>query len=50
MEGTQAVIIVWKNLEAFQAAANPVFASGAYQNFAKNIEVSAYFASTPVKG
>lgn len=49
MEDTQAVIIVWKNLESFQAAANPVFASDTYQNFAKNLEVSAYFASAPVK-
>jgi hypothetical protein len=49
MEGTQAVIIVWENIEAFQAAANPIFASDAYQNFAKNLEVSAYFASAPVK-
>lgn len=49
LEGTQAVIIVWESIEAFQAAANPVFASDTYQNFAKNLEVSAYFASAPVK-
>lgn len=48
MEGAQAVIIVWKDIESFQAAANPVFASEPYQNFAKNVEVSAYFASAPL--
>lgn len=48
-ENTQAVIIVWDNAEDFQAAAQPIFASDEYQNFAKNLEVSAYFASTPVE-
>lgn len=48
-EGTQAVIIVWENAEDFQAAANPIFASEEYQNFSKNLDVSTYFASTPVK-
>ncbi|MEQ8706746.1 MAG: hypothetical protein RIC19_22625 [Phaeodactylibacter sp.] len=47
-EGTQAVIIVWDSLEDFQSAANPIFASAPYQDFAKNVEVSAYFASAPV--
>jgi hypothetical protein len=48
-ENTQAVIIVWNNAQAFQAAATPVFASEEYQNFSKNLEVSAYFASSPIQ-
>lgn len=48
-ENTQAVIIVWQNAEAFQAAANPIFASTEYNNFAQNLEVSAYFATSPTK-
>lgn len=46
-EGTQAVVIVWENAAAFQAAAGPIFASPEYADFAKNLEVSAYFASSP---
>jgi hypothetical protein len=48
-ENTQAVIIVWENAEQFQAAAQPVFGSKAYQNFAENIEVESYFASFSVQ-
>lgn len=48
-ENTQAVIIVWESVEAFQAAANPVFASSEYQTFAANVNVETYFASLPVK-
>lgn len=48
-EGVQAVIIVWENAEVFQAAANPIFASAEYGNFAQNLEVSTYFASSPIK-
>ncbi|MEZ4984697.1 MAG: hypothetical protein R2795_06630 [Saprospiraceae bacterium] len=49
-EGVQAVIIVWDNVEDFQKAANPIFGSTEYQNFASNLEVSAYFATFPVMG
>lgn len=44
---TQAVIIVWENAPKFQSAATPVFASSEYQEFAKNLEVETYFASSP---
>ena len=46
-ENTQAVIIVWENIEKFQAAAQPVFASQAYADFASLIDVKTYFASIP---
>ncbi|WP_027003063.1 hypothetical protein [Hugenholtzia roseola] len=48
-QGVQAVIIVWENATAFQKAANPIFGTPEYQNFAQNLEVSAYFASSPLK-
>lgn len=48
-ENTQAVVIVWESTEVFQNAANPIFASTEYNNFAQNLEVSTYFASSPVK-
>ncbi len=47
-EGVQAVIIVWENVAVFQAAAGSIFASTEYGNFAKNLDVSAYFASNPI--
>lgn len=46
-EGTQAVIIVWDNAEKFQAAAQPIFGSTEYAEFAENLEVEVYFASSP---
>lgn len=46
-ENTQAVVIVWENAEAFQAAATPIFATEEYQNFAEVIDVETYFASAP---
>lgn len=46
-ENTQAVIIVWSDLEAFQAAATPVFGSREYQQFAANLDVETYFATFP---
>lgn len=48
-DNTQAVIIVWENAEKFQAAAQPIFGTEEYQNFAANLEVETYFASSPVK-
>jgi hypothetical protein len=48
-ERTQAVIIVWKNAEQFQAAATPIFGTKEYQEFAENLEVETYFAAFPVK-
>lgn len=48
-ENTQAVIIVWENPEKFQAAAEPIFGTKEYQEFAANLEVEAYFASMPLK-
>jgi len=48
-ENTQAVIIVWENAEKFQAAAQPVFASDEYQQFAANLDVETYFASSPIE-
>lgn len=48
-EGVQAVIIVWENIDDFQAAATPIFGSAEYQKFAGNLEVSAYFATSPVR-
>ncbi|MEZ4848455.1 MAG: hypothetical protein R3B93_07525 [Bacteroidia bacterium] len=48
-ENTQAVIIVWENVEKFQAAATPIFGSTEYQEFAGNLDVETYFASSPVK-
>lgn len=48
-ENTQAVIIVWENTEKFQAAATPIFGTQEYQNFAANLDVETYFASSPTK-
>lgn len=48
-ENTQAVIIVWENAEKFQAAATPIFATKEYQEFAANLEVETYFATSPAK-
>jgi hypothetical protein len=48
-ENTQAVIIVWENSEKFQAAAEPIFGSVAYHNFAAKIDVQTYFATSPTK-
>lgn len=48
-ENTQAVVIVWENIEKFQSAANPIFGSKEYQEFANLIEVKTYFASFPIK-
>ncbi len=48
-ENTQAVIIVWENAEKFQAAAQPIFGTTEYQEFADNLEVEAYFASSPAE-
>ncbi|UUV22393.1 hypothetical protein [Paenimyroides aestuarii] len=48
-ENTQAVIIVWENSEQFQAAANPIFGSQEYADFANLIEVQSYFATFATK-
>ncbi len=48
-ENTQAVIIVWENAEKFQAAAQPIFGTKEYQEFAKNLDVETYFATMPTK-
>ena len=48
-ENTQAVIIVWDNPEKFQAAATPIFGSKEYQEFAVNLEVETYFATSPTE-
>jgi len=48
-ENTQAVIIVWESAEAFQAAAQPIFSTKEYADFAANLEVEVYFASYPTK-
>jgi hypothetical protein len=48
-DNTQAVIIVWENAEKFQAAAQPIFASKEYQEFAENLDVETYFATSPTK-
>lgn len=48
-ENTQAVIIVWENAEKFQAAARPIFGTQAYQEFAENLEVETYFATSPTE-
>lgn len=48
-DNTQAVIIVWENVEKFQAAATPIFGSMEYQNFAKDLDVETYFATSPTK-
>ena len=48
-ENTQAVIIVWENVEKFQAAATPIFRTKEYQEFAANLDVETYFATSPVK-
>lgn len=48
-ENTQAVIIVWENAEKFQAAAKPIFGTKEYQEFAANLEVETYFATSPSK-
>lgn len=48
-ENTQAVIIVWENAEKFQAAATPIFGTKEYQDFASNLDVETYFASSPTK-
>ena len=41
----QVVVIVWESVEKFQAAANPIFASQEYSDFASSIEVQTYFAT-----
>ncbi len=46
-ENTQAVIIVWENAEKFQTAATPIFGSKKYEEFAANLEVETYFATSP---
>ena len=38
-----------ENAEKFQAVATPVFSTKEYQEFAANLEVETYFASTPTK-
>ena len=48
-ENTQAVVIVWDNAEKFQSAAEVVFGTKEYQEFASKLEVEAYFASSPIK-
>lgn len=48
-ENTQAVVIVWENAEKFQAAAQPVFGTKEYQEFAANLDVETYFASSPTQ-
>ncbi len=48
-ENTQAVIITWENAEKFQAAAQPIFGTKEYADFAENLSVEAYFATSPVK-
>ena len=48
-ENTQAVIIVWENAEKFQAAATPIFGTKEYQEFAKNLDVETYFATSPIQ-
>ena len=46
---TQAVIIVWESAEKFQAAATPIFGTTEYQDFAANLDVETYFATSPVE-
>ncbi len=48
-ENTQAVIIVWEDVEKFQAAAQPIFGTTEYQEFAANLDVESYFATSPTK-
>ena len=48
-ENTQAVIIVWENAEKFQAAATPIFGTKEYQEFAENLDVETYFATSPIE-
>ena len=48
-ENTQAVIIVWENAEKFQAAATPIFGTKEYQEFAANLDIETYFATSPIK-
>ncbi len=48
-ENTQAVIIVWESGEKFQTAARPIFGTSEYQEFAANLDVETYFASSPFK-
>jgi hypothetical protein len=48
-ENTQAVIIVWENVEKFQAAATPIFGTKEYQEFAASLDVETYFATSPTK-
>ncbi|MEM7297873.1 MAG: hypothetical protein AAF391_06365 [Bacteroidota bacterium] len=48
-ENTQAVIIVWESAEKFHAAAQPIFASSEYEEFAANLEIETYFASNPTE-
>lgn len=48
-EGTQAVIIVWDSMAAFQAAAQPIFGTKEYADFSANLDVKSYFATNPVK-
>lgn len=48
-ENTQAVIIVWENGEKFQAAAQPIFGSSEYQEFAAKLDVETYFASSSIQ-
>lgn len=48
-ENTQAVVIVWENAEKFQAAAQPIFGTAQYQEFAANLEVEVYFATSPTE-
>lgn len=47
-ENTQAVIIVWENADKFQSAATPIFGTKEYQEFAENLDVETYFATSPI--
>lgn len=49
IENKQAVIIVWESMDKFQAAAQAIFGTQQYQDFAAQIDVSAYFATMPVQ-
>jgi hypothetical protein len=46
-ENTQAVVIVWDDPGKFQAAAQPIFGTKEYLEFAANLDVETYFASSP---
>jgi hypothetical protein len=49
VENTQAVIIVWENVEKFQSASQSISVSKEFQEYVANLEVETFFAASPTR-